>query len=287
MPALIESHAHLDFPDFNEDRDAVLARAREAGIAKIVTIGTDLASSRRALELADAHEEVWATVGIHPNEAAAAPDDFLPQLRELAAHPKVAAIGEIGLDYHRLPVDEKPNLPEMATGAFLASASGDLGEQIANDAYKARQASHFGQQLELAAELGLNVVVHQRDAWQDALEIIAPFSDRVRGVFHCFVGTAEQADTVLGLGHLVSFTGIVTFKNAQEVHATATHVPLDQLMVETDCPYLAPHPHRGKRAEPAQTRLVAERLAELKGVSLDAVATATTATAESFFRFGK
>lgn len=281
---LIESHAHLDFPDFNDDRDAILQRAVEAGVEKLITIGTDLASSRRAVELAAQYPQVWATVGIHPNEANEAPDDFLPELRELAAQPKVAAIGEIGMDFHRLPVEEKPDLAEMVADALMANSSGDLSERIANDAYKARQAEVFGLQLELAAELGLNVVIHQRDAWNATLDVLEPFSDQLQGVFHCFVGTEEQADVVLGMGHLVSFTGIVTFKNAKDVHATAAHVPLDKLMVETDCPYLAPHPHRGKRAEPAHTRLVAERIAELKGISLEDVATATTATAESFFK---
>lgn len=281
---LIESHAHLDFPDFNEDRDAILQRAADAGVDKIITIGTDLASSRRAVELAAQYPQVWATVGIHPNEANEAPDDFLTELRELAAQPKVAAIGEIGMDFHRLPVEEKPDLTEMVSDALLANNSSDLSERIANDAYKARQAEVFGLQLELAAELGLNVVIHQRDAWVATLDVLEPFSDKLRGVFHCFVGTPEQADVVLDLGHLVSFTGIVTFKNAKDVHATAAHVPLDKLMVETDCPYLAPHPHRGKRAEPAHTRLVAERLAELKEISLEEVAATTTARAEGFFK---
>ncbi len=281
---LIESHAHLDFPDFDEDREAILRRAADAGVEKIITIGTDLASSRRAVELAAKYPQVWATVGIHPNEAADAPDDFMTELRELARSPKVAAIGEIGMDFHRLPMEEKPDLSEMVSDALMANNTSDLSERIANDAYKARQAEVFGLQLELAVELGLNVVIHQRDAWYATLEILEPFSDKLQGVFHCFVGTPEEADIVLSLGHLVSFTGIVTFKNAKDVHATAAAVPLENLMVETDCPYLAPHPYRGKRAEPAHTRLVAERIAELKGIGLDKVAKATTATAESFFK---
>jgi len=285
MAKLIETHAHLDFPDFNDDRDAVVRRAAEAGVERIITIGTDLASSRRALELAEQYEGVRAAVGIHPGEAQDAPEDFIEQLRELAKHPKVAAIGEIGTDYHRLPEGGKKDISRLATDAYLASVSGALSERIANDGYKATQAAVFGRQLELAAELGLNVVIHQRDSWEDTLDILEPFSDRVRGVFHCFVGSEQDADDVLAMGHLVSFTGIVTFKNAKDVKATAAHVPPGKFMVETDCPYLAPHPHRGKRAEPAHTRLVAEKIAELKGVGLEEIAAATNATAEDFFRW--
>ncbi|MEM1059279.1 MAG: TatD family hydrolase [Verrucomicrobiota bacterium] len=286
MATLYETHAHLDFPDFDEDRDEVLRRASEAGVARIITIGTNLATSRRALELADRYPQVWATVGVHPNEAAEAPEGFIDDLRALAKHPKVAAIGEIGTDYHRLPTEAKPDLARLATEAYLASSPGTLAERIANDAFKARQAEVFGLQLELAAELGLNVVIHQRDSWADTLSILEPFSDQLRGVFHCFVGPPEAADQVLAMGHLVSFTGIVTFKNATDVQASAAHVPIGKFMVETDCPYLAPHPHRGKRAEPAHTRLVAEKIAELKERGLEDIAEATNATAEEFFRFG-
>jgi TatD DNase family protein len=140
-------------------------------------------------------------------------------------------------------------------------------------------------QLDLASELGLNVVIHQRASWNDTLEILKDYTGKLRGVFHCFGGTPEEARDVLELGHLVSFTGIITFKNAEQVRSTATAVPPDGYMVETDCPYLAPIPHRGKRAEPAHTRLVAETIAGVRGISIDEVAAETTRTAEGFFRF--
>jgi len=169
--------------------------------------------------------------------------------------------------------------------ALLAQSSGDQERLIAEGAWKAAQADAFRMQLDLAVELGLNVVIHQRSAWDDTLEILRPYSGKVRGVFHCFGGTPDEATEVAALGHMVSFTGIITFKNAEQVRLTAASVPADGYMVETDCPYLAPVPHRGKRAEPAHTRLVAEKIAEVRGVSLEEVASATTRTAEGFFRF--
>jgi TatD DNase family protein len=151
-------------------------------------------------------------------------------------------------------------------------------------AYRSAQADAFRAQLDLAAEFGLNVVIHQRDAWDDTLEILKPYTGKVRGVFHCFGNRPDQAAEVIAMGHLVSFTGIVTFKNAALVQETAAALPSDAFMVETDCPYLAPVPNRGKRCEPAYTRLVAEKIAELRGCPLEHVAQATTATAERFFR---
>ena len=151
-------------------------------------------------------------------------------------------------------------------------------------AYKAAQEEAFTAQLDLAAEFGLNVVIHQRDAWDDTLDILKDYTGRLRGVFHCFGNTPDQAREILALGHLVSFTGIVTFKNAALVRDVVVAIPPDAFMVETDCPYLAPVPHRGKRCEPAHTRLVAEKIAEVRGATLEAIAAATTRTAEAFFR---
>jgi len=221
-------------------------------------------SSTRAVELAENFPSVWATVGIHPNEADEAPEDAVERLRALAQSRRVVAMGEIGLDYHHLPEGE---------------------EAIAKN--KARQAELFRAQLTLATELGLNAVIHQRDSWDDTLAILREFTGRVRGVFHCFGGTLEQAREVIALGHLVSFTGIVTFKNARQVQATAQDVAFDQFMVETDCPYLAPVPDRGKRCEPAHTRIVAEQIAKLRGVSVEEIGERTTATAREFFRFSR
>jgi TatD DNase family protein len=259
---LIDTHAHLDYTDYDPDRAEVIARATEAGVTEIISIGTRIDSSACAVELAENFPNIWATVGIHPNEASEAPDDAVERLRALAQSSRVVAVGEIGLDYHHLP--ENP-----------AEA----------DANKQKQAILFRQQLELTAELGLNAVIHQRDSWDDTLKILREFTGRVRGVFHCFGGPLEQAREVIALGHLVSFTGIVTFKNARQVQATAQNVAFDQFMVETDCPYLAPAPDRGKRCEPAHTRRVAEQIAQLRGVSLEEIAARTTETAREFFRF--
>ncbi|MBE7210424.1 MAG: TatD family hydrolase [Gluconacetobacter diazotrophicus] len=260
---LIDTHAHLDYEDFAADFAAVLERARAAGVDRIITIGTSAESSRRAVELAVANPAVHAVVGIHPTTVDEAADGDYSVLRELAAHPRVAAIGEAGLDYHRLP----ENPPEAA-------------------AVKVRQAASFRRQLDLAADLGLNVVIHQRDAWEDTLAILARYTGRLRGVFHCFGGTPAQAAEVMALGHLVSFTGIVTFKNGAAVRETAASLPTDRFMVETDCPYLAPVPFRGKRCEPAHTRETALAVAQARGETLEAVAAQTTATAERFFRLG-
>ncbi len=268
---LIDTHAHLDYPDFAGDFAAVLGRAREAGVTRIITIGTGLASSRRAVELAERHAGVvYAVVGVHPTNVAEEPADAVKHLREIAVHPAVVAIGETGFDYHHLPSEKLEPGPAA---------------EAADQAYRRAQAECFEQHLSLAAELGMNVVVHQRDAWVDTLAAMAPFEGRVRGVFHCFGGTPAQAADVIARGHLVSFTGIVTFKNGVSVRETATAVPADGYMVETDCPYLAPVPFRGKRCEPAHTRLVAETIAAARGVSLDQIGAETSRTAERFFAF--
>lgn len=279
---LIDTHAHLDYPDFAADLDAVLTRAAEAGVTRVITIGTGLESSRRAIALAERFENVFAVVGIHPTHVPEEPADFLDELRALAAHPKVAAIGETGLDYHRLPSESLPGSPALA--ALQAETNADMQAAVVDGAYRAAQAEAFRAQLELAAELGLNVVIHQRSAWDDTIDLLRPYTGRLRGVFHCFGNLPEQAAEVAAMGHLVSFTGIVTFKNAPLVRDVARVVAADGYMVETDCPYLAPVPHRGQRAEPAHTRLVAEKIAEVRGASLEEIAAATTRTAEGFFR---
>jgi len=282
---LIETHAHLDYPDFAPDLEGVISRAAEAGVTRIISIGTGLESSRRAVALAERFPNVHAVVGIHPTNVTEEGLDFLPALGELARHPKVVAIGETGIDYHHLP--EELQAPKVADvdSALLAQSHGDQERLIAEGAWKSAQADAFRMQLDLALELGLNVVIHQRSAWEDTLEVLRPYSGKLRGVFHCFGGTPEEAAEVAALGHLVSFTGIITFKNAEQVRLIAAAVAADGYMVETDCPYLAPVPYRGKRAEPAHTRLVAEKIAEVRGITLEEVAEATTRTAEGFFRF--
>ena len=285
---LIETHAHLDYPDFAPDFDDVLRRATEAGVTRIITIGTSVESSRRAVDLAEKHPNVFAVIGVHPTYAHETKEDVIMPLRELAKSSRVVAIGEIGLDYHYLPSVETAKRKDVQVfNALQSSTEEQLEATIEDGAYKAKQAELFEQLLDLAVELKFNVVIHQRDAWDDTLEILRNYGRQVSGVFHCFGGTLEQANEVLDLGHLVSFTGIVTFKNGKQVREVATKVPMDSFMVETDCPYLAPVPHRGKRCEPAYTRLVAEEIARARGISLEEIAGATTATAQEFFRFNR
>ena len=286
---LVETHAHLDYPDFANDFDEVLRRASEAGVTRIITIGTSVESSRRAVDLAEKYPNIFAVIGVHPTYAAEADEDVITPLRELAKSPRVVALGETGLDYHHLPSVEAAK--EKKVQVFARALQGETEEEIEaniqDGAYKSRQASLFQQQLDLAVELGLNVVIHQRDAWDDTLEMMRPHSGKLRGVFHCFGGSLEQANEVVDLGHLVSFTGIVTFKNGAAVRDVAAQIPLWKFMVETDCPYLAPVPFRGKRCEPAHTRIVAETIAAARGISLEEVAEMTTQTAEEFFRFNR
>ncbi len=283
---LIETHAHLDYADFAVDIDDVISRATDAGVTRIITIGTSVESSRRAIALAEKYSNIFAVIGVHPTSDVT-DDDVITPLRELAKNPRVVAIGETGLDYHALPsmrVAKDKNVQVFAN-ALQGETEEQVDASIADGALKSRQAMLFEEQLDVAAELGLNVVIHQRDAWRDTLEILRPYAGKLRGVFHCFGGTQEQAEEVLALGHLVSFTGIVTFKNGASVREVAAQIPLDGFMVETDCPYLAPAPYRGKRSEPAHTRLVGESIAEARGIPLQELADATTRTASEFFRF--
>jgi TatD DNase family protein len=283
---LIETHAHLDYPDFANDFDDVLRRATDAGVTRIITIGTSVESSRRAIDLAEKYPNIFAVIGVHPTYALQVAEDVITPVRELAKNPRVAAIGEIGLDYHHLPSVEAAKQKHIQVfNALQSETEEQIEARIEDGAYKSKQAELFEQLLDLAVELRLNVVIHQRDAWDDTLEILRDYGRQVSGVFHCFGGTLNQANEVLDLGHLVSFTGIVTFKNGKQVREVAAKVPIDRFMVETDCPYLAPVPFRGKRCEPAHTRLVAEEIAKARGASLEEIAGATTATAEEFFRF--
>jgi TatD DNase family protein len=266
MAAFYDTHAHLDYPDYANDLPEVVTRAQSAGIPKIISIATDLESSARAIRLAEKFPNVFAAVGWHPANAHEAPEDIRQPLRELARHPKVVAIGETGLDYHHLP-SEKSEFTKQ------------------DDArYKRKQSEIFQQQLEVAAELGLNCVIHQRDSFDDTFAQLKPFADKVRGVFHCFGESVERMEQVLEIGSLVSFTGIVTFKNAQNVRAAVAATPLDKFMLETDCPYLAPVPYRGKRCEPAYVKEISETVARVKNCSLEELSLATCKTANEFFR---
>ena len=264
MATFYDTHAHLDYPDYAKDLPEVIARAQAAGIVKMISIGTSLSSSERAIRLAEKFPPVYAAVGWHPSEAMKAPSDLRPALREYAKHPKVVAVGEIGLDYHHLP--------------------GSQGGTAEDDhRYRQRQADIFRQQLEVAAESGLNCIIHQRDAFDDTLAQLKPFATKVRGVFHCFGENADRMRQVLGIGSVVSFTGIVTFKNGQNVRDTVAATPLDQFMLETDCPYLAPVPYRGKRCEPAYVKEISEVVARVKSCSVDELSAATCRAAKDFF----
>jgi len=261
---LYDTHAHLDYPDFAPDFAAMLERARAAGITKIISIGTNLDSSQRAIALAERHPEVFAVAGWHPGEAMDAPADIRGELRELARHPKVVALGETGLDYYRLPGKESGNPAD-------------------DEPIKRRQAELFQQHLEVAAETALNLVIHQRASFADTIAQLEPFADCVRGVFHCFAEPIELLNKILALGSIVSYTGILTFKNGQNIRDALAATPLGKFMLETDSPYLAPIPYRGKRCEPAYVADTAKVAAEVKGCSLAALGEATCATAKQFF----
>ena len=265
MAVFFDTHAHLDYPDYAPDLPEVVARAAAVGITKIISIGTSLESSERAVRLAEKFPGVFAAVGWHPTEALSAPADLRPALRAFARHPKVVAIGETGLDYHHLPSEKSE-----------CTAADDAH-------YKQKQAEIFRQQMEVAAEFGLNCVIHQRTAWDDTIAQMKPFVGKTRGVFHCFGETVARMQQVFEIGSLVSFTGIVTFKNAQNVRDCAAAAPLGQFMLETDCPYLAPVPHRGKRCEPAYVKEISETVAQVKNCSLEELSVATCKTAQEFF----
>lgn len=263
---LTDTHAHLDFPQLYGDLSGVIQRACAAGVKRIITIGTSAAGSRRSLTIAEEHEGVFCAVGVHPNNVSEEPAGYVDAMRELAVSPRVVALGEMGLDYHYLP-----------------STRG--GSSADDAAEKAAQAVAFRAQLDLAVELGMPVIVHERDSWADTLGILREYTGRVRAVFHCFGKSPEHARELLTLGHTVSFTGIATFKNAAEAQAAARELPVT--FVETDSPYLAPVPHRGKVCEPAYVRHTAEFIAGLRGISLEQFASESEAAANCFFSFPK
>ena len=252
MP-LIDSHAHLDDPQFEGDREVVIARARDAGLVAILNAGIDPASSRASVGLAGTHDLVYAAVGVHPHDATSVTPAVLAELRTLARHPKVVAIGEIGLDYYR-----------------------DLSPRAAQ-----RQA--FADQLALAEELSLPVVVHSRDAHDDVLVMLRGFSGT--GVIHSYSAGPERLDEVLAMGFYIGLSGPVTFPKAQRLRAVAAAVPLDRLLIETDCPYLTPLPYRGRRNEPAYVQYVARQVARARNVPEERVMQATTDNVYRLFGF--
>ena len=249
---LTDTHAHLCFPEFAGDLPALLERARAAGVGRIISVGTDVETTRQTIAIAAQHPGVWATAGLHPGYVPEVTMCDLKEIRVLAGDVKVVAIGETGLDYYR------------------------------GDEHKQTQKDLFWAQLDLAKELRKPVVIHNRSAEVDLLEILRAHQPGFRpwGVMHCFAGDAKLAAECIELGLLISFTGILTFKNAEPLRQVAKEIGLEHVMLETDSPYLAPVPHRGKRNEPANIPDIARVLAEVKGVSVEEVARVTTGNAE-------
>ena len=251
---LIDTHCHLDHPKFDDDRVAMLQRAKDAGIAKLITIGCDAKSSERALNLAKTHHHLYATVGIHPHDAANAELHDDKRLRSLAQHKKCVAIGECGLDYY---YDNSPRDTQKAV---------------------------FRQQIKMAHDLQLPLVIHVRDAWEDFFTIIDEEKLPKRGaVVHCFTGTQEQAQSSLERGLHLSIPGVLTFKNAGDLPQVVKTVPENRFFIETDSPFLAPTPYRGKRNEPSFVVQVAKRVAEIREISYEAVLDITGKNANAFF----
>src|SRR3990170_3230929 len=253
---LIDSHAHIQGKEYAGEVEAVIARAREAGVGKIIAVGGagDMSSNTEAIALAKTFPEIYATVGMHPHDAKDVGADELKKLKELAAAPKVVAVGETGLDYY---YDHSPR---------------EVQRRV------------FAEFIHLARETGLPIVVHERDAAQDVADLLrAEGARKLRGVIHCFTGDYEAACAYLDLGFYISFTGIITFKNANLLREVVRRVPLDRMLVETDSPYLTPVPHRGKRNEPAYVRYIAETIAVIKETSLEEVARLTTENVRKLF----
>ncbi len=238
---------------------------------RIISVGTDLDSSRRALALSKRFEPVYAAIGWHPSFAERAPDNISDELLKLASNPKVVAIGETGLDFYRLPSKDDPSNPQLAAK---------------DEVIKEKQRRLFIQQLEVAEKCGLNVIIHQRESFCETIQILSQFKN-IKAVFHCYTDPAQNLEIILKNGWLVSYTGIVTFKNAADVRLVVSKTPVDKMMIETDAPFLAPVPFRGKRCEPSYVRFTAQKIAEIKNCSLDELATATCAVADAFFKFNE
>ncbi|MGH2784487.1 MAG: TatD family hydrolase [Actinomycetota bacterium] len=246
---LVDTHCHLDMVDVED----ALRRMADAGVERAVTIGVDLASSEWAVRAAEAHPELWATVGLHPHDAKDRTDALMSRIEELAAHPRVVGVGEAGLDYH---YDNSPR--EM-------------------------QRSSFTEQIALAKRAGRALVIHSRDAWEDTFAILEAEGPPSRTVFHCWSGDEQHARRAVALGAVLSFSGTVTFKNASDLRAAADSTPLERIVVETDAPFLTPHPHRGKKNEPAYVRYVAEEIARVKAMPIEEIERVTTANASLLF----
>lgn len=245
----VDTHAHLQWASFDNDREKALARAKEKSVTRIVNIGFDVAGSLKGIKLAEKHQGLYTTVGIHPHNATTLNEKTLESLRELSSNPKIVAIGEIGLDYYR------------------------------NLSPKEIQKQAFETQLALAQELKLPVLIHDREAHNDILEMLSRFKGKIKGVMHCFSGSKEMAQQCIDLGFLISFAGIVTYPNAHGLHEIAEWIDLKNMLLETDCPWLAPQEVRGKRNEPSFLPMIAQKIANLKDISVDDLAETTTKNA--------
>ena len=250
---LFDTHAHMDDRAFDEDREELLASLADTGIGLLMNPGCSLTSSENAIALAERYPWIYAAVGSHPDVADEVTEDVIEKYRVLARHEKVKAIGEIGIDYHY--------------------------EDIPRDLQK----KAFRMQMELARELDLPVIVHERDAHEDGMAIVKEFPE-VKGVFHCYSGSAEMARQLVDLGWYIGFTGVLTFKNARKAVETASSIPLERIVLETDCPYMAPTPFRGKRNHPGYLYRMAEVLAEIRGISVEEVHRITTENGKQLYR---
>ena len=252
---LFDTHAHMDDRAFSEDRTELLASLKDAGVGLLMNPGCSLESSRNAVKLAEQYDWIYAAVGSHPDVADEVTEEVLEEYRTLCKHEKVKAIGEIGIDYHY------------------------------EDIPRELQKKAFRMQMALAEELDLPVIVHERDAHEDGMAIIKDFP-KVKGVFHCYSGSAEMARQLVDLGWYIGFTGVLTFKNARKAVETAASIPLERIVLETDCPYMAPVPFRGKRNHPGYLYRMAEALAEIRGISTEEVHQITTENGKRLYRIG-
>jgi TatD DNase family protein len=250
---LFDSHAHLDDERFNEDREAIIQGLKARGVQYVMNAGASLNSSKRGLELAKQHDFIYASVGVHPHDAETMTEATIDELAQLSTHEKVKAIGEIGLDYY---YDHSP---------------------------RNIQQQWFERQIQLAIDLKMPIILHDRDAHGDMLDMLRKYKGHVTGVMHCYSGSVEMAKEILDLGYMIAFGGVITFKNGQRAQKAANIVPMDKLLIETDAPYLTPEPHRGKRNDPGYVLHVAEKLAESKGQSFEALATQTCGNAKQLF----
>ncbi|MEV5036934.1 TatD family hydrolase [Peribacillus frigoritolerans] len=251
---LFDTHVHVNAEQFNEDLEDVIERAKEAGVDNMVVVGFDRPTIIRAMELIETYDFMYAAVGWHPVDAIDMTEDDLQWIEELSNHPKVVAIGEMGLDYHW---DKSPKDVQMEV---------------------------FRKQIRLAKKVGLPIIIHNREATADIVNILKEEeASRVGGIMHCFSGSAETALECINMNFYISLGGPVTFKNAKKPKEVAAAVPLDRLLIETDCPYLAPHPYRGKRNEPSYVKLVAEQIAEIKQLTIEEVSQATMENAKKLF----